>query len=124
MLVDTSVWIEHFRRGNRLLADYLSQGLVLTHPHVSGELACGNLKSRETILADLSTLPSAKLATDWEVMRFIEAKRLWGRGLGWTDVHLLASALLSDCPLWTFDKRLRRAADDLGLGVVSGSNGG
>jgi predicted nucleic acid-binding protein len=114
-LVDTSVWIEHFRRGRSDLADRLLEGLVLTHPYVSGELSCGNLKNREEVLSDLRTLPSVKLASDSEVFSLIEGRRLWGRGLGWVDVHLLASALLSHCRLWTLDKRLDRAAADLGL---------
>ena len=71
------------------------------------------------VLSDLATLPSVRLATDSEVLHLIEKKRLWGRGLGWVDVHLLASALLSHCRLWTLDKRLARAADDLGL--ISGA---
>jgi predicted nucleic acid-binding protein len=115
VLADTSVWIEHFRRGRPTLADRLSEGLVLMHPFVSGELACGNLKNRAAILSDLDALPRSKLASDTEVLRLIEDRRLWGRGLGWIDVHLLASALLSNCRLWTLDKTLRQAAAELGL---------
>lgn len=115
VLVDTSVWIQHFRQGEQTLADRLSEGLVLMHPFVSGELACGNLRNRSTILADLRALPSAKVALDVEVQRLIEDRRLWGRGLGWIDLHLLASALLSLCALWTLDKRLGEAAKKLGL---------
>lgn len=115
LLVDTSVWIEHFRQGQPELAAHLSEGLVLMHPCVSGELACGNLKRRAAVLSALNTLPSAKQAADAEVLELIELRKLWGRGLGWIDAHLLASALLSNCRLWTFDKRLERAAADLGL---------
>jgi len=114
-LVDTSVWIEHFRSGQPKLAGRLCDGHVLMHPCVSGELACGSLKDREAVLSDLAALPAAKLATDSEVMHLVHAKRLWGRGLGWVDVHLLASALLSHCRFWTLDKKLERAAEDLGL---------
>jgi predicted nucleic acid-binding protein len=114
-LVDTSVWIEHFRRGSSDLAARLSDGLVLMHPCVSGELACGRLNNRAAVLSDLTTLPMVKLATDSEVLHMIEDRKFWGRGLGWVDVHLLASALLSHCRFWTLDKRLAQAAVDLAL---------
>jgi len=97
------------------LADHLSEGLVLMHPFVSGELACGNLKSRAAILSDLHALPPAKLASHTEVLQLIEDRRLWGRGLGWVDAHLLASALLSHCGFRTLDKKLGEAAAELGL---------
>lgn len=116
VLADTSVWIEHFRRGEPRLADRLSQGLVLMHPVVSGELACGNLKNRAAVLSDLHALPLAILASDAEVSRFIEDRRLWGRGLGWVDMHLLASSVLSLCEFWTLDKRLAQVGKELGLG--------
>ncbi len=115
VLADTSVWVQHFRRGEPALARNLSDGLVLMHPFVSGELACGNLKSRVAILSDLHALPSAKLASHTEVLQLIEDRRLWGRGLGWVDMHLLASALLSNCGFWTLDKKLGEAAAELGL---------
>jgi predicted nucleic acid-binding protein len=115
LLADTSVWIQHFRRGETRLADRLSDGLVLMHPFVSGELACGNLKGRAETLSDLNALPSAMVATESEVMKLIEGRRLWGRGLGWVDIHLLAAALLSRCQFWTLDKKLREAAAELGL---------
>ncbi len=115
LLADTSVWIEHFRRGEPRLADRLSQGVVLMHPFVSGELACGNLKQRALILSELDALPAAKLASNTEVLRLVDDCKLWGRGLGWVDVHLLASAILSNCHFWTLDRRLERAAVDLGL---------
>jgi len=115
VLADTSVWIQHFRRGEPALAAHLSDGLVLMHPFVSGELACGNLKSRAAILSDLNTLPAADVASHAEVLQLIEDRCLWGRGLGWIDMHLLASALLSRCGLWTLDKKLAAAAMGLGL---------
>jgi hypothetical protein len=115
LLVDTSVWIDHLRYGTIGLTDLLSEGLVLMHPCVSGELACGNLKNRTAIIADLNAIPAATRATDAEVFHLIEDKRLWGRGLGWIDAHLLASALLSKCSFWTLDKRLERVARDLRL---------
>ncbi len=115
VLADTSVWIEHLRQREPRLADHLSEGLVLMHPFVFGELACGNLKNRAAILSDLQALPPAKLASNTEVLRLVDDRRLWGRGLGWIDVHLLASALLSNCRLWTLDKRLAQTATQLGL---------
>lgn len=115
VLADTSVWIDHFRGGPGAFAGLLSEGLVLVHPFVCGELACGNLKNRSEVLAGIRALPLVEVATNDEVMRFIENRRLWGRGLGWIDVHLLASASLSCCRLWTLDVRLSRAAAELAL---------
>ena len=115
VLADTSVWIQHFRCGERALADLLSDGLVLMHPLVSGELACGNGKDRAAVRSCLHALPPAKAASNQEVLRFIEDRRIWGRGLGWIDAHLLASALLSNCRFWTLDKGLEQAATKLGL---------
>jgi predicted nucleic acid-binding protein len=115
VLADASVWIQHFRHGEPRLADRLSQGLVLMHPFVAGELECGNLKNRAAVLSDLHALPLAVVASDAEVSRFIEDRRLWGRGLGWVDVHLLASSVLSQCEFWTLDKRLAQVAKELGL---------
>jgi len=87
------------------------------HPFVSGELACGNLKNRSAVLAHMNSLPVAKLAMHGEAWELLDCNKLWGRGLGWIDVHLLASAMLSDCVLWTLDKTLGRAAAELGVGV-------
>lgn len=116
ILVDTSVWIDHLRSGNAALSNVLEQARVLAHPFVIGELACGNLKNRHDILGLLSELPSAPLATDREVLTFIERHHLMGRGIGYTDVHLLASSALADgTTLWSKDKRLVRAAKDLNL---------
>ena len=115
LFADTSVWIQHFRRGEPRLADQLSDGLVLMHPFVLGELACGNLKGREETLWNLNALPSARVASDSEAMQLIERRRLGGRGLGWVDIHLLAAALLSQCRFWTLDKKLGDAAAALGL---------
>jgi predicted nucleic acid-binding protein len=115
VLADTSVWIQHLRQGLPALADRLGEGLILVHPFVSGELACGNLKNRPAILSDLQALPSAKPASDEEVLQLIEDCGPGGRGLGWVDVHLLASALLSHCGLWTLDKKLGAAAMEMGV---------
>ncbi len=116
VLADTSIWIKHFRHREPTLADRLSEGLVLMHPFVSGELACGNLKDRAAILSDLQALTQSRLASNAEVLQLIEDRRLWGRALGWLAAHLLASALLSNCRFWTLDIRLAKAAAELGLG--------
>jgi hypothetical protein len=119
VLVDTSVWIQHFRQGEPALAGHLVEGLVLMHPFVTGELACGNLKNRAAVLSDLRTLPAASLASNAEVLGLIEDRRLRGRGMGWIDVHLLASAMLSKCEFWTLDKRLAQVGKELGLSFRS-----
>lgn len=110
ILADTSVWVAHFRKGVPRLAALLNDGLVLAHPLVLGELTCGDLRNRARILRDLGALPPAVSAVHEEVMRLVEGRRLWGLGIGWIDAHLLASALLSNCALWTLDRRLLRAA--------------
>jgi predicted nucleic acid-binding protein len=110
LLVDSSVWIAHFRTANPVLRDLLTNGLVLIHPFVIGELACGSMKNRKRILADLQELPLATSATHEEVMNLLDQRTLWSRGIGWVDAHLIASALLSHCRLWTLDAKLREAA--------------
>ena len=121
ILVDTSVWVDHLRKGDRGLAELLTASNVLMHPFVVGELACGNLRKRDQILALLKDLPRASVAMDDEVLFFIEQHTLMGRGLGFVDMHLLASvALHGTARLWTRDKRLRAAADSLGLGHAPG----
>lgn len=116
-LVDTSVWVAHLRTGNDRLAALLRAGQVLSHPFVIGELACGNLRNRQEILALLAALPRASVADHGEVMTLLESSHLFGRGLGWVDLHLLASALLSRCALWTLDRPLQRAASALKVSV-------
>jgi predicted nucleic acid-binding protein len=115
VLADTSVWVQHFRHGEPALAALLSEGLLLMHPFIVGELACGNLRNRAAILSYLHALPLVPLASNAEVHRLIEDRRLFGRGLGWIDVHLLASTLLSGSRLWTNDKRLASMASQLGV---------
>jgi predicted nucleic acid-binding protein len=110
ILADTSVWIDHFRRGNRVFAGLLAEGMILAHPFVSGELACGNLKNRATILRNLGVLPTVTSSTQEETLQLIHDRKLWGQGIGWVDAHLLASALLSNCRLWTLDERLKNLA--------------
>ena len=116
ILVDTSVWVDHLRDGTPALAAALEQGRVLTHPFVLGELACGKLKNRGEVLLLLGELPAAPMATDPEALDFIERRALMGRGIGYVDVHLLASvALAGTSQLWTRDKRLAAVAADLEL---------
>lgn len=110
MLVDTSVWIDHLRKGNARLASRLENGEVECHPFVIGELACGNLGRRNEILSLMESLPRVVEAEDGEAMSLVESSQLSGRGLGWMDVHLLASALLQGTTLWTLDKRLAEQA--------------
>lgn len=115
ILVDTSVWIDHLRIGDEKLASLLDSNLVLTHPFVVGELACGNLRNRESMLGLLQALPQATVATDTEVLFFIERHALMGRGIGYIDAHLLASASLSNTArLWTRDTRLGKVAAEMG----------
>lgn len=118
ILVDTSVWVDHLRAGDPVLADLLEAGQVLVHPLVIGELALGNLRNRETILGALRDLPHAATASGDEVLRFIDNESLAGLGIGYVDVHLLASARLTgDTRLWTRDKRLDSAAAGLALAM-------
>ncbi|HBL16356.1 MAG TPA: VapC toxin family PIN domain ribonuclease [Elusimicrobia bacterium] len=115
ILVDTSVWVDYLRGHERRLADILTEGLVLTHPLVIEELACGNLLHRAKILDLLRALPIASLASHEEVLELICAERLHGTGLGAVDAHLLASARLSRARIWSKDRALCRAAGHLAL---------
>ena len=115
MLVDTSVWVNHFRAPNLDLEYLLDEGQVATHPFVIGELACGSLKRRAEVLRLIEALPFVPVVTHDEVLAFIERQRLHGSGLGWIDVHLLASARLGRHSLWSADRRLRETAVRLGL---------
>lgn len=116
ILVDTSVWIDHLRHGDSVLSGLLNAGEVVIHPFVVGELALGNLQQRDVILDALNDMPQAKIATDEEVLVFINKSKLYGLGIGYIDAHLLASARLMPATLmWTRDKRLSAAASQLGL---------
>jgi predicted nucleic acid-binding protein len=122
ILVDTSVWINHLRQGDPSLITALESNRVLMHPFVVGELACGTLSRRAEILALLREFPPAPVATDDEALEFIERRGLMGRGIGYVDVHLLASvALAGDARLYTRDGRLTAVALDLGLAVAEQS---
>ncbi len=121
ILVDTSVWIHHFRDGDSTLTAMLERGEALTHPFVIGELALGNIRQRELVLWMLSRLPAASVATNAEVLGFIDRNALFGRGVGYVDVHLLAATrLTAGSQLWTLDKRLNDVAVELGMAVGTG----
>jgi len=115
VLVDTSVWVAHLLKGNTGFEVLLNDGDVICHPLIMGELACGNLKNRSKILSLLQSLPMATQIEHEEVMQFIENNRLMGKGLGYIEMHLLASGLLSRVTLWTLDKKLNSVASKLGL---------
>ena len=116
ILVDTSVWVDYLRSGDAQLAGALERSLVLTHPFVVGELACGNLRDRSTVLALLQELPAAPVATHAEVLALIDSRSLMGRGVGYADVQLLASVMLGgDARLWTLDRRLAAIAGELAV---------
>lgn len=113
VLVDTSVWVSHFRDGNNELANLLNNGEALCHPLIVGELACGNLKDRAVILSFLKLLPMSIEAEHEEVLSFIDNNRLMGKGIGYVDAQLVASAVLTGIAIWTFDKKLAQVADGL-----------
>ena len=116
ILVDTSVWIDHFRSQDNALVTLLNNNLVLMHPHVLGELACGNLTNRVKVLHLLAALPQISVATDAEVHFFIEQRSLMGKGIGYIDTHLLAAvALDGSAKILTRDKRLHKVAKNLSL---------
>lgn len=116
ILVDTSIWISHLRDGNICLEELLNNGNVLCHPFIMGELACGSIKNRNEILSLLQSLPMARIVEHDEVLKFIENRKLIGKGLGYVDVHLLASAILSDSFIWSLDKKLNEIALELNIG--------
>jgi predicted nucleic acid-binding protein len=109
LLTDTSVWIHHLRRDLPALREALEEGTVAVHPFVIGELACGSIRDRQALLDDLSRLPTVQVAEHHEVLHLVERWGLAGRGLGWLDCHLLASARLAGTHLWTLDRALGKA---------------
>jgi predicted nucleic acid-binding protein len=119
VLVDTSVWVIHFREGNRNLQKLLISGEVVCHPFIVGELACGHLRKRSEILSLLQSLPMAVETAHEETMVFIENHHLMGKGLVYIDVYLIASAVLTGVPIWTLDKRLAEVSKRLGLNFES-----
>ena len=116
VLVDTSVWVDHLRTGNKALAHLLNNAEVLAHPFIIGEIACGNLANRHEVLSSLQALPALVVAGEPEVLYFIEQNQLMGLGIGYIDAHLLAATILvPSTRLWTRDKRLKTVADGLNL---------
>ena len=116
ILVDSSVWIDHFRRPSAELAALLTARVVMIHPFVVGELACGHLPKREAVLTALANLPLAPVLPHSEVLAFVERHRLMSRGIGWVDMHLLASTTVAGrVSLWSRDKRLSAAAAERGI---------
>lgn len=118
ILVDASVWVDHLRAGDQILAGLLDAGMVLAHPFVIGELALGYLRQRRLVLSTLQDLPQANLATDREVLHFIDRNALFGKGIGYVDAHLLTAArLTAGAALWTRDRRLHDVAEQLGVAM-------
>ena len=115
VLVDTSIWIDHFRKVSGKLASLLEAEEVAIHPFVLGELACGNLSNRKEIIALLHALPDAVKVEDDELLWFIERHHLMGRGIGLIDAHILASCCVDSCLLWTRDKRLHVVAKEMNI---------
>lgn len=119
VLVDTSVWIDHLRKGNPRLEALLDEGEVLCHPFIIGELACGQIVNRRQIVAFLNSLPRVGTAGHEEVMHLIDAHRLMGTGIGYLDAHLLASARMSAALIWTLDLSLDRTSAKLDVAYAS-----
>ncbi|MBE9060925.1 type II toxin-antitoxin system VapC family toxin [cf. Phormidesmis sp. LEGE 11477] len=118
ILVDTSVWVDHLRIGIPALAELLLQEQVLIHPFVIGELACGNIQNRREVLSLLHNLPLISVASEQEVLLLVESRSLMGRGVGYIDMHLLASVLIRNgSKLWTRDKRLIAITSEMNLSL-------
>ena len=116
IIVDTSIWVDHLRAGDEALVGLLQNGRVIVHPFVIAELALGRLRQRQTVLPALQKMPQARVVTDYEVLQFIDRHELFGVGIGYVDVHLLAAVRLTlGASLWTRDKCLHAAAEQLGL---------
>ncbi len=115
ILVDTSVWIDHLRKKDEKLFNLLLEGEVCIHPFIIGEIACGNLNNRIEIIRLLKALPEVLIANDDEVLLVIDNRKLYGKGLGYIDIHLLASSLINKVPLWTKDRRLSDVYSELNI---------
>ncbi len=121
VLADTSIWVTHFSEGEQHLIQLLEHGIVACHPFIVGELACSSLKNRGEILRLLEALPMVDILEHSEIMEFIETRKLMSIGIGYVDTHLLGSSLLSNIPLWTYDKSLIKAAKSLHTGYTVNS---
>ena len=117
ILVDTSIWVDHFRRTDTRLVTCLENDQVCSHPFIVGELACGVIAPRHEILERLNLLPKVAPVLDDEVLHFIDRHKLWGRGVGYVETHLLAAAMLAKVKLWTRDRRLLGIARELGAAL-------
>lgn len=115
VLVDTCVWSRHFHQKNQLLTAMLEDGEVWSHPTIIGELTMGSLRNRKQTVIDLETLDRPPIASFAETRHMVEQQKLWGLGIHWNDAQILASAILGNVLLWTFDNRLQAIAKDLGL---------
>ena len=120
ILVDTSVWIDHLRQGIEPLTAALLRNEVYSHPMVVGELACGSLKDRAYFLQQLNRLPKVTTVSHDEVMHFVDACGLMGKGIGYVDIHLLAACRVTPtCKLWSRDKRLAQVAKTLDIAFMA-----
>ena len=120
IIVDTSIWIDHLRKGDRAMDQLLAHDAVMLHPFVLGEIALGSLRNRKKVLAELETIPFAPMVAIDDVLELIEQQGLSGSGIGLIDAHLLASTLLdADDLLWTKDRRLAAVAERLGIDAAS-----
>jgi predicted nucleic acid-binding protein len=115
VLVDTSVWISHLRDGNAEMESLLNNARVMCHPFITGEIACGNIQNRTEVLSLLKNLPQTPQLPHEDVLYFIDKQGLIGKGLGYVDLHLLASAVLTGVPIWTLDSRFHRTSKQLGF---------
>jgi len=115
VLVDTSVWISHLRQGEKKLRDLLHDLSVISHPFIVDELACGNIANRGEVLELIRALPSCEIVTNTEFGYFLERNRLMEKGVGFVDVHIIASAQLAGVRFWTVDERLKGIADEIGI---------
>jgi len=118
ILIDTSVWVNHLRKSEPRLQTLLLAGEVYCHPFIIGELACGSIKNRQEIISLLQSLPSTRTVNDNEFLYFIEQNKIYSKGIGYVDIHLLASTKLESIKLWTEDKRLKNVATTLGLSYI------
>jgi len=114
ILADTSIWIDHFRSGNKEVMKLLDHGQIVIHPFIVAELALGSLRDRSKTLALLDLLPRLRVAQLSEVRQMIEARSLYSRGIGLTDAHLIAAIFLNPSTLlWTKDIQLRNVCEAL-----------